>query len=98
MRVKQELNKKLNKMTCKDCIYFNSTEHPKPEWTGYNRCDKHQANGYQEYVGKDSEVCKDFEDKDGLYSDGTWHCPRCGKAVSEWGLCDECDSWEAVSK
>ena len=50
-------------MTCKDCVYFNSTEHPIPEWVGYNKCEKHTADGYQEYVGEDSEVCKDFEKK-----------------------------------
>jgi hypothetical protein len=48
-------------MTCKDCTYFNSTEHLKPEWTGSNKCDKHTADGYQEYVGEDAEVCEDFE-------------------------------------
>ena len=51
-------------MTCKDCIYYNPTEHPKPEWIGYNRCDKHTADGYQEYVNEDSEVCEDFEKND----------------------------------
>ena len=89
-------------MTCKDCTYFNSTEHLKPEWIGSNRCDKHTTDGYQEYVGKDSEICADFTSKDGTYHNGTDHCPKCGKPVSEWGLCDECDrlydSWESVSK
>ena len=94
--------------TCKNCIHFNKDIHPKPEWIGYNKCEKHTADGFQEYVGKDAEICEDYEDKDGLYSNGTWHCPRCGKAVSEWGLCNECecvgnaldalDSWESVSK
>lgn len=51
-------------MTCKDCIYFNPTEHLKPEWVGSNRCDKHQADSYQEYVNEDSEVCEDFEPKE----------------------------------
>ena len=97
-----------NEMTCQDCKYFNSTEHIKPEWIGSNKCDKHTTDGYQEYVGKDSEVCEDFVSKDGTYHDSTEHCPKCGKAVSEWGLCNECEcvgnaldalnSWESVSK
>ena len=88
-------------MTCKDCIYF-TTEHLKPEWVGANRCDKHTADGYQEYVSEDSEVCEDFEDKEGTYHNGTEHCPRCGRPVPKWGLCDECsrlyDSWDSIAK
>ena len=85
-------------MTCKDCAYFNSTEHLKPEWIGSNRCDKHTADGYQEYVGEDSEVCEDFVSKDGTYHNGTDHCPKCGKPVPQCGLCDECNSWESIIK
>lgn len=95
-------------MTCKDCKYFNKDIHLKPEWTGSNKCEKHAADGFQEYVGKDAEICEDYEDKGGLYSNGTWHCPKCGKAVIEWGLCNECEcvgnaldalnSWESISK
>ena len=48
---------------------------------------------------KKENICDNYADRDGLYSNGTWHCPRCGKEVSAWGLCNECeDSWESVSK
>jgi ubiquitin C-terminal hydrolase len=79
-------------MTCKDCIHYNSINATE------GRCDKMTYLGIVDVVNAEYKSCKEYEDKDGLYSDGTWHCPRCGKAVSEWGLCDECDSWESVSK
>ena len=61
MRVKQELNKELNKMTCKDCIHF-TTEHP--ELTEYRKCEKQTTDEYQAYVVADKKVCKDFEKND----------------------------------
>ena len=89
-------------MTCKDCIHYNSINATE------GRCDKMTYLGIVDVVNAEYKSCKEYEDKDGLYSDGTWHCPRCGKAVSEWGLCDECEcvgnaldalnSWESVSK
>ena len=95
-------------MTCQDCKYFNPNIRIKPEWVNQGLCEKRLTNGYAEYPSFDCEICDMFEDKDGTYHDGTEHCPRCGKAVSEWGLCNECEcvgnaldalnSWESVSK
>jgi len=80
-------------MTCKDCIHLQQ-----------NTCDHYgievDADAYR--------ICADMVSKDGTYHNGTDHCPKCGKPVSEWGLCDECecvgnaldalDSWESISK
>lgn len=41
---------------------------------------------------KKENICDNYADRDGLYSNGTWHCPRCGKEVSAWGLCNECEN------
>lgn len=74
-------------MTCKDCIYFNSTEHLKPEWVGSNRCDKHTADGYQEYVGEDCEVCKDFENN---------HCSKLGEQLMRSGYVTKVQGFKAL--
>lgn len=70
-------------MTCKDCIHLKQ-----------NTCDYYgievDADAYR--------ICADMVSKDGTYHNGTDHCPKCGKPVPQWGLCDECDSWESVSK
>ena len=53
-------------------------------------------------------MCDHFDNNDGSFYDGHWHCHRCGKIVEVAGLCYECDkwlmdnpideSWESVSK
>lgn len=53
-------------------------------------------------------MCDHFDNNDGSYYDGHWHCHRCGKVVEVAGLCYECEkwlsdnpideSWESVSK
>lgn len=53
-------------------------------------------------------ICDHFDNNDGSYHDGHWHCHRCGKIIEVAGLCYECDkwlsdnpideSWESVSK
>ena len=74
-------------MTCKDCIHLQQ-----------NTCDH-----YNIEVDADAyRICADMVSKDGTYYNGTDHCPKCGKPVPQWGLCDECDrlydSWESISK
>ena len=65
-------------MTCKDCIHYQKEN---------EYCDSFDAN-----VRKgDGYDCPNYADRDGLYSNGTWHCPRCGKPVDVWGLCNECE-------
>ena len=53
-------------------------------------------------------MCDHFDNNDGSYHDGAWHCHRCGKIVEVAGLCYECEkwlsdnpideSWESISK
>jgi hypothetical protein len=76
-------------MTCKDCIHLQpNTEH----------CNEYDI----EVDVKPYRICAEMVSKDGTYHNGTDHCPKCGKPVPQWGLCDECDrlydSWESVSK
>lgn len=96
-------------MTCKDCRYFNKDEHPSFSLSvplkaeiKYGYCEKRVADGYKEYPSPDCEICDMFEDTDGTYHNGTYHCGRCGRPTNAWGLCDECsrlyDSWESVTK
>ena len=86
-----------NDMTCKDCKHF--TEEHNTQYTDLERFHLCNASKTPFWVEGDCEICDNYADRDGLYSNGTWHCPRCGKEVSAWGLCNECeDSWESVSK
>ena len=64
-------------MKCEDCIHYKSIG---------TLCDKYI---YPEE--RNNEPCKHFENNDGTYSNGTWHCPRCGVPVSKWGLCMDCE-------
>lgn len=74
---------RISVMTCKDCIHLKQ-----------NTCDH-----YNIEVDADAyRICAEMVSKDGTYHNGTDHCPKCGKPVPQWGLCDECDSWESVSK
>ena len=36
-------------------------------------------------------MCDHFDNNDGSYHDGHWHCHRCGKVVEVAGLCYECE-------
>lgn len=83
-------------MTCKDCIHLQpNTEH----------CNEYDI----EVDVNPYRICAEMVSKDGTYHNGTDHCPKCGKPVPQWGLCDECEheeetqariwaSWESVSK
>ena len=81
-------------MTCQDCIHYKSIG---------TLCDKYI---YPEQ--RNNEPCDHFDNNDGSYYDGHWHCHRCGKIVEVAGLCYECEkwlmdnpideSWESVSK
>ncbi len=73
-------------MKCNDCIHYNSISDTE------GRCLKMTYSGIIDIVDADSKVCPECVSKDGTYHNGTEHCPRCGKAVSEWGLCDECEN------
>lgn len=90
-------------MTCKDCIHFTDEIINDK----YHLCDAYKTIGGTDRqdawaVSSTDGGCKLFVYNDGTYSNGTWHCPRCGAIVSNAGLCDECDkavdSWESVSK
>ena len=77
-------------MTCKDCIHFtNELVADK-----YHRCDAYLSIGGVDGDGwtvlPENNTCKLFECEE-TYHDGTYHCPRCGKPVDVWGLCDECE-------
>lgn len=62
-------------MTCKDCIHLQQ-----------NTCEH-----YNIEVDADAyRICAEMVSKDGTFHDNTEHCPKCGKPVSEWGLCDDC--------
>ena len=93
------VERRISAMTCKDCIHFtNELVADK-----YHRCDAYLSIGGVEVDGwtvlPENDTCKLFECDDETYHDGTYHCPRCGKPVDVWGLCDECESsWESVSK
>ena len=76
-------------MTCKDCIH-----HHDYSIGNKNICDRYDGYCFVKDSENPVEVCKDFINNDGTYENGSWHCPKCGKPVSEWGLCDECDSFE----
>ena len=85
-------------MTCKDCNYY------KPINDNEGKCNSpiDAYYGFDTTVVGDLGKCEYFVSKDGTYHNGTEHCPRCGRPVPKWGLCDECsriyDSWESVSK
>ncbi len=57
MRVKQELNKKLNKMTCKDCKYYNEDYELFPP---YAKCDKQSGEVINYVIKSDDGICHDF--------------------------------------
>jgi len=88
-------------MTCKDCIYYDNTI---IDFVGNSDIEYHvcKHGDYWKAVKNTDKPCKHFKNNDGTYDNGSWHCPRCGRPVPKWGLCDECsrlyDSWDEVSK
>jgi len=88
-------------MTCEDCIHFTNKKVENMGDTDLVFCDAFDKDSVTR-ASQWANECKSFENNDGTYSNGTWHCPRCGAIVSNAGLCDECDkavdSWESVSK
>ena len=62
-------------MTCKACIHSMGKRTLHDE---YVQCSV--------YGTTNQYICKLFENNDGTYFNGTWHCPRCGVPVSKWGV------------
>lgn len=87
-------------MTCKDCIHLTDEKNTQfPDMENLQKCIVAKVDVW---VEPSCEPCELFVSKDGTYHNGTEHCPRCGRPVPKWGLCDECsrlyDSWDEVSK
>ena len=94
-------------MTCKDCIHYDNKIQEKTGIVEYHLCTEKEPKW--KFVKNTDKPCKQFVSKDGTYHDGTYHCPKCGKAVDKWGLCNECECvgnaldaldscWDEVSK
>ena len=75
-------------MTCQDCIHFTNNTIGE-----LHRCDYEHEHIALMHVKGDKEICDHFDNNDGSYHDGAWHCHRCGKIVEVAGLCYECEKW-----
>lgn len=83
-------------MTCKDCIHFGKEMNIDDKT--YHLCTDSGDLILEGEEDEDCEMCLFFQNNDGTYHNGTWHCPRCGKEVSVWGLCGKCEQVYSIPK
>lgn len=78
-------------MTCKDCIHYDNKIQETVGRVEFHICSFPDKLIEWKWVKNIDKPCDEFVSKDGTFYEGTEHCPKCGKPVDKWGLCNECE-------